>query len=79
VTSGPDYRRACPEASLRVEARTAHFKLDRASVENSLWAILPRFAAPEVVNRTLDAVQAALGSKTHLPLTEPLLLGTKDP
>jgi ubiquinone/menaquinone biosynthesis C-methylase UbiE len=78
ATSERDYRRACLKAGLRVDAKTAHFELDRASVENSLRAILARFAAPEVVNRTLDSVQAALGSNTHLPLTEPLLFGTKD-
>jgi hypothetical protein len=59
---------------LGVESKTAHFELDRASIENSLRAILARFAAPEVVNRTLDSVQAALGSNTRLSLTEPLLL-----
>ncbi len=78
ATGEQDYRCACLETGLRVEAKTAHFELDRASIENSLRAILVRFAAPEVVNRTLDSVQAALGSNTHLPLTEPLLLGTKD-
>ncbi len=78
VTSEQDDRRACLETGLRVEAKTAHFKLDRASFENSLRAILARFAAPEVVSRTLDSVQAPPGSNTHLLLTEPLLLGTKD-
>jgi len=77
ATSEEDYRRACLAAGLGVEPKTAHFELDRASLESSLRAILARFAAPEVVNRTLDSVQAALGSNTHLPLTEPLLLGTK--
>jgi len=77
VTSEEDYRRACLETGLGVESEIAHFELDRASLENSLRAILARFAASEVVNRTLDSVQAALGSNTHLPLTEPLLFGTK--
>jgi ubiquinone/menaquinone biosynthesis C-methylase UbiE len=77
ATSEEDYRAACLEASLSVESKTAHFELDRASIENSLRAILARFAAPDVVNRILDSAQAALGSNTHLSLTEPLLLGTK--
>ncbi len=77
ATSEEDYRHACLEAGLGVESVTAHFELDRASIEDSLRVILARFAAPEVVNRILDSVQAALGSNTHLPLTEPLLFGTK--
>jgi len=77
ATSDEDYRHACLETGLGIESMTAHFELDRASIENSLRMILARFATPEVVNRTLDSVQAALGSSTHLALTEPLLFGIK--
>jgi hypothetical protein len=48
ATSEQDYRHACLETDLRVETKTAHFELSRASVENSLRALLARYAAPEV-------------------------------
>jgi ubiquinone/menaquinone biosynthesis C-methylase UbiE len=77
VTTEEGYRQACLNAGLRVELLTAHFELDRASVESSLRSILARFAEPDVVKRTLDSVQTALLGDTRLPLTEPLLLGVK--
>jgi hypothetical protein len=69
ATSEQDYRRACLETDLRDEAKTAHFELDRASVENLLRALLARFAAPEVVNRLLtpSRLRSAATHTCHSP------------
>jgi ubiquinone/menaquinone biosynthesis C-methylase UbiE len=82
ITAEPEeteqgYRQACLNAGLRVEQKVAYFELDRASVENSLGSIFARFATPDVVKRTLDAVRSAFPDNNRLPFSEPLLLGTK--
>jgi ubiquinone/menaquinone biosynthesis C-methylase UbiE len=71
------YRQAYLDAGLRIDSLTPHFELDRESVESSLRSILARFAEPDAVKHTLDSVHAALVGRTLLPLTEPLLIGTK--
>ena len=71
------YRLACGEAGLDVSPTAAHFELEQPTVKESLRGILARFAKPDVVQRTLDALQTALPADAGLPLTEPMLLATK--
>jgi ubiquinone/menaquinone biosynthesis C-methylase UbiE len=77
MMSEEGYRQAYLDAGLRIELLTPHFELDHGSVESSLRSILARFVEPDAVKRTLDSVRAALVGRTLLPLTEPLLIGTK--
>jgi ubiquinone/menaquinone biosynthesis C-methylase UbiE len=77
MVSEEGYRQAYLDAGLRIELLTPQFELDHESVESSLRSILARLAEPDAVKSTLDSVQAALVGRTLLPLTEPLLIGTK--
>lgn len=60
TTSEDGYRLACGEAGLYVRQTAAHFELEQSIIKESLRSILARFAKPDVVQRTLHALQTAL-------------------